>query len=98
MKDAQQTQTTPEAPDAAGLSFYVTNVTGTRSFEATGVDPTLPADVVSQAMAVELSLPQNVPWTLRRNDSAEYVDGQSPIGQQIEPGTRTTLTPKSHLG
>jgi len=98
MKDAQQTKTTAEAPDATGLNFYVTNVTGTRSFEATGVDPTLPADVVSQAVSVELSLPQNVPWTFRRDDSAEYVDGLSPIGDQVEPGTRTTLTPKAHLG
>ena len=98
MKDTQP-KTTTEAPDAsAGLNFHVTNVTGTRSFEATGVDPTLPADVVSQAMSVELSLPQNVPWTFRRNDSAEYVDGASPIGEQLEPGAQTTLTPKAHLG
>jgi len=97
MMSETKTNTTTEGP-AAGLSFYVTNVTGTRSFEATNVDPTLPADVVSQAMSADLNLPQNVPWTFRRNDSAEYLDGPRPIGEQIEPGTRTTLTPKAHLG
>jgi len=45
-----------------------------------------------------MSLPADVPWALRDDGSSAYLDSERPIGDQIEPGARVTITPKTHLG
>ena len=80
------------------LSFEVTNITGTRSLIANDVDPSLPTEAVAKSLSAELSLPQNLCWALRNDDSAEFLDGAKEIGSQIETGAHVTLTPRAHLG
>ena len=88
----------PESAAQATLSFEVSNVTDTRSFDATDVDASLPAEVVAKALSAELNLPQNVCWMLRDDESAAFLDGETAIGQQLRPGSKVTLTPRAHLG
>ncbi len=80
------------------LSFEVSNVIGTKAFAVSEVDATLPAEVVARGLAEEMALPQNVPWQLRDDDSAEFLDGAREIGSQVESGAHLSLTPKAHLG
>jgi len=87
-----------DVPTQATLSFEVSNVTDTRSFDASDVDASLPAEVVAKALSAELNLPQNVCWMLRDDASAAFLDGETAIGEQIRPGARVTLTPRAHLG
>jgi hypothetical protein len=83
---------------SSALSFEVSNITGTRTMVASDVDPTLSTEMVAKALSNEFSLPQNVCWALRNDDSAEFLDGQKEISSQVEPGAHLTLTPKAHLG
>ena len=80
------------------LSFEVSNVTGTKEFSISGVDPLLSAEMVAKGLAEELELPQNVPWQLRDDESAEFLQGDVEIGDQIQSGAHLSLTPKAHLG
>lgn len=85
---------TPEAP----FSFEVTDVTGTNSFVASDVARKIPAGAVASALADRMSLPTNVPWTLRDETSSAFLDDTLPIGDQIADQARVTITPKAHLG
>ena len=87
----------PTASISRELSLEVTNVTGTRSYRA-DVDPSLSAEIVCRTMSQELNLPRNVPWGLRRTDSAEFLEADKAIGEQVENGDQVTLTPRAHLG
>ena len=80
------------------LSFEVSNVTMDDAFTVNGVQASLPAGVVAQALAVQMSLPQNTPWALRDDQTSMYLEDDKPIGQQVVPGARLTVTPKAHLG
>ncbi len=86
----------PRAP--ATLDFEVSNVTDTRSFAASGVDASLPANAVAKALSAELNLPQNVCWLIRDDQSAAFLEEGKAIGEQLSPGSRVTLTPRAHLG
>ena len=44
-----------------------------------------------------MSLPES-PWALRDDSKAAFLKDDRPIGEQIEPGARVTLTTKTHLG
>ena len=94
MKNANGTVATPEAP----FSFEVTDVTGTNSFVASDVQRTIPAGAVASALADRMSLPSNVPWTLRDETSSAFLDDTVAIGDQIADRARVTITPKTHLG
>ena len=84
--------------DRAEFSFEVQDVTGTRMMTAR-VQPSLPAGAVATLLARELSLPDNVPWTLRSETrGSTYLDDRQEISRQIDPGEKTVLTPRSHLG
>ena len=37
-------------------------------------------------------------WALRDDDSSAYLDESRPIGSQIGPSSRVTITPQTHLG
>ena len=95
---------TTEAPHANGTSrketfvFDVVDVTGTNAVQVRDVQRATPAGAVAKALAGRMELPQNVPWALRSDETAAYLDDSRPIGEQIEPGSRVVLTPKSHLG
>ena len=80
------------------MSFLVHDVTGTLSLEKENVQGSLPASAVASSVASEMQLPENVPWGLRNDDTSEFLDDKKPIGEQIEPGSRVTVTPKTHLG
>ena len=79
------------------LDLLASNVTGTRNLPFQ-FDPGLPVRAVTDAIAADMSLPADVPWALRSDDSSAYLDDGRPIGDQLEPGSRVTLTPRSHLG
>ena len=85
-------------PSADVLSFEAGDVTGTHSVIANDVQKTLPAGTVARALAARMSLPQNVPWALRNESTSTYLEDDKPIGDQLEPGAKVTVTPKTHLG
>lgn len=90
-------QKDPLCSKSPRLSFEVSTVTGTRSVTA-DVEASAPAETVAKALSAQLSLPENVPWTLRKDHSTEYLDEGKEIGSQVESGEHLTLTPKAHLG
>ncbi|MEZ6014662.1 MAG: hypothetical protein R3F49_06090 [Planctomycetota bacterium] len=79
------------------LTFRATNVTGTRT-----LDLEVARDVSARSVAEDLmtimQLPNDVSWVLRNDRSAAFLDEAGAIGDQLEPGTRVTLTPRAHLG
>jgi hypothetical protein len=80
------------------LRLEATDVTGTHTLVASDVQKTLPVGAVTRALASRMSLPANVPWALRDESTSVYLDDTRPIGDQIAPGARVTITPKTHLG
>jgi hypothetical protein len=82
----------------SAFAFEAVDVTATRSVNARGVQRSTPAGSVARALAVKMDLPRNVPWTLRNDRTGAILDDESPIGEQIEPGSKVVVTPKSHLG
>lgn len=82
----------------ATIEFEARDVTGTHTIVARGVQRDMPAGVVARALASRLALPDNVPWTLRDDATSAFVDDARPIGDQIAPDARVTLTMKAHLG
>ena len=85
---------------AAGqtLSLEVATITGTRTFTASDIDSAMPAGAVAKALSAQLNLPNNVPWMLRADNSAAFLESERPIGDQVQTGSRVTLSPKTHLG
>jgi hypothetical protein len=80
------------------VSFSVNDVTGTISLEKENIQGSLPVSAVASSLALEMQLPENVPWGLRNDQTSEFLDDQKPISEQIESGTSVTVTPKTHLG
>ena len=80
------------------LRFEATDVTGSQTVTADDVRRSIPAGVVARALADRMALPADVAWALRDDSSSAYLDEDRPIGDQIEPGARVTITPKTHLG
>jgi hypothetical protein len=79
------------------LMFHAANVTGTQELPIEVV-PGLSVRSVTDSIAHRMALPGDVPWSLRDDGSSTYLDENRPIGDQIEPGTHLTITPKTHLG
>jgi hypothetical protein len=79
------------------LNFTATNITGTQSVPIE-VDRGLSVRAVTDSIVDRMALPDDVGWALRDDDSSAYLDDSESIGKQIEPGTRVTLTPRTHLG
>lgn len=84
-----------ERPES--LQFLARTVTATKTLPVE-VEPELPAEAVARAVAELLSMPADTPWALREDDTAAFLDGDRPIGEQIQSGARITLTPKAILG
>ena len=91
------TQVSTATANPEVLMFHAANVTGTQQ---------LPIEVVAgssvrsvaDSIAHRMALPGDVPWSLRDDGSSTYLDEDRPIGDQIEPGSHLTITPKTHLG
>jgi hypothetical protein len=79
------------------FNFTAADITGTRSSVAS-VPPTLPTHSVIETLVAEMSLPQNVPFGLREESTGMFLDDAKPIGEQIGPDAKVTITPKTHLG
>ena len=79
------------------LMFRAANVTGTQEVPIEVV-PGLSVRSLTDSIAHRMALPGDVPWSLRDDGSSTYLDEDRPIGDQIEPGTHLTITPKTHLG
>jgi hypothetical protein len=93
-----QTEHQTNAPSPpGGLQIFASNVTGTHELPV-DVGPSLSAGDVADSIVSLMSLPADVPWALRDDDSSAYLDSERPIGDQIEPGAHVTITPKTHLG
>ncbi len=82
----------------ATISLEASDVTGTHFVSARDVQRSLPAGAVARALATRMMLPQSVPWGLRDESSSLLLDDSGPIGDQIAPNARLTVTPKAHLG
>ena len=89
--------TNTDAAIAVPLSFVATNITGTQNLPIE-VSGDLSARSVAESIANRMALPGDVAWALRDDDSSAYLDESRPIGSQIRPGSRVTITPKTHLG
>ena len=87
-----------EASAPAVLTLEATDVTGTHTLELTGVQESVPAGALAQAIAARMELPQNVPWALRSDATGAFLEDSLPIGAQIGTDSRVTVTPKAHLG
>ena len=83
---------------SARLSFEAWDVTGTHSVEAKDIQASLPVSAVASSLAVTMNLPKNVPYGLRDDGTSEFLDDDRPIGDQVEPDSTLTITPKTHLG
>jgi len=86
-----------ERGGVATLSFGATDVTGYRRMDVEDLQPSTPAGAVATALAERMALPRDVTWTLRDSRS-RILDDRTPIGEQIAPHERVTLTPRTHLG
>jgi hypothetical protein len=79
------------------LSFRATNVTGTRELPVE-FGRELSAGDVTDVLVDRMSLPEDVSWVLRDDQSSAFLDESRPIGDQLEPGAHVTVTPMTHLG
>ena len=84
-------------PDESSISFEAVDVTASRQLDARNVQRVTPAGSVARALASRMGLPDNVPWSLR-NDRGQILEDNRGIGEQLDPGERVTVTPKTHLG
>lgn len=79
------------------LAFRASNVTGTRALDLE-VERGVPAREVAEDLVRLMQLPTDVSWVLRNDRSAAFLEEGRAIGDQLDPGTRVTLTPRPHLG
>jgi hypothetical protein len=78
------------------ISFRVSNVTGTRELPIEARKNVTIGDVV-RSIAERMSLPDDVAWSLRA-DRGQFLAEDAVIGEEIEPGSHVTVTPRTHLG
>jgi len=86
-----------DAASALPLSFIASNITGTQTVPIQ-VNGGLSVRAVTDSIVDRMALPDDVGWALRDDESSAYLDDTKSIGEQINPGTRVTLTPRTHLG
>jgi hypothetical protein len=82
----------------ATLTLEATDVTGTHTLEVSGVDESLSAGLLAQAIAARMELPQNVPWALRNDATGAYLEDNRAVGEQITTEAKVSIVPKAHLG
>jgi hypothetical protein len=89
---------TKERPDAAEamIRFHAQGVTGADSIEVQ-FQRTTPGEAVARSLADMLGMPEDTSYGLRNDGTSAYLEDRA-IGEQIEPGARLTVVPKTHLG
>ncbi len=90
-------RTERNAVSESPVSFRASNITGTQSVPVE-VNGGLSVRSVADSIAARMALPDDVAWALRDDDSSSYLDESRPIGSQIGPSSRVTITPQTHLG
>ncbi|MFQ5503610.1 MAG: hypothetical protein ACE5F1_02305 [Planctomycetota bacterium] len=86
--------TTTDSPEM--MTIHASNVTGSSAIEVS-FQRSMPAQAVADSLASMMHLPRDVPWAIRDDSSATYLDDK-PIGEQLAPGAKVTISPKTHLG
>lgn len=89
--------TTLDAAEAVPLSFLASSITGSMSIPVE-VDGELTVSSVTESIANRMALPDDVAWALRDDGKGAYLDDTRSIGSQITPGSKVSITPKTHLG
>jgi hypothetical protein len=79
------------------IRLEAVDVTGSKRMPVE-VEGGLSADDAAETVAAMMALPSNVPWVLREDSSSAYLQGDVAIGDQLQPGARVTVTPRTHLG
>jgi len=98
MRDQETAVLEPGSETTEAFSLEVVDVTGSYHVLAEDLDRSTPAGAVAKALANRLSLPENVPWQLREDETSAFLDDRKPIGEQVSPGARVTVVPQTHLG
>jgi hypothetical protein len=98
MSDWNESPVATQPVEEETFDFEVTDVTGTNSFTARNVQRALPAGAVATSLVDRMLLPRSSPWVLRDDSTSAYLDDSRPIGEQIGPNAKVTITPKTHLG
>ena len=93
----EKTASNDSNASTATLDFVASDVTGINTVRARDIQPSLPASAVALSLAALMQLPEDVPWGLRNDDTSAFLDDETPIGEQLRPGSAVTLTPKTHL-
>ena len=81
----------------ATLTFDVETVTGSKNYTVS-FQPEVHAGAATKALAARMGLAPGTPYALRSSRSTKYLDDSRPLGEQITPGEKVTVTPKAHLG
>lgn len=84
--------------DTPTLDIDAVDVTNSRTLNARGIRSSTPVGSVARAFASRMDLPGNVPWSLRNDRTGAILDEEKPIGEELGPGERVVVTPRSHLG
>lgn len=89
----------PASPASRLIDLKLTDVTGGRRVEITGVHAETPVARVLEAAAQELGIPENQPVSLRRDDTS-LIPVNARIGEAVSPDQHEELTvvPNAHLG
>jgi hypothetical protein len=89
------------SPETAGnsLSFELTDVTGTKTLQVSGVEGHRLAGELAGSMASVLGLPANAPYYLRHEQTARKLADDAEIAGQIPPsGATLMVVPSVRLG
>lgn len=78
------------------IRFRAQGVTGSDAIEVKFQRST-PGDAVARSLANMLGMPEDTPYGIRNDSTSAYLEDRA-IGDQIEPGARLTVVPKTHLG
>ncbi len=93
-----QTTSTQLNPVVDPLYFSAKDVTASQQLQLSEVDGYRPAGEVAETVALEMELPEDVPYSLRDNSNARMLVDDVALGSQIQPGAELVLIPRSHLG
>ena len=97
--EVKSTPTHAAGPGSRLIDLQLTDVTGGRRVEITGVSAETPVSRILEAAASELGIPENQPVSLRKDDTS-LVPVNARIGDAVDPDQQEELTvvPNAHLG
>ena len=80
--------------------FHARDVTGSHEMDVTDIQRGTLSGAVAQTLAQRMSLPVNVPWSLRDDRTGVWLRDDVALDEQVteQEEAQLTLTPKSHLG